>query len=50
MTTAITPADGAGEFITVPGDRRSEAPLTLAGPVPRALSSSISSACGATSE
>ncbi len=38
MTTATTPADGTSEFTTVPGDRRSEAPLTLAGPVPRALS------------
>ena len=38
MTTAITPADGTGEFTIVPGNRRSEAPLTLAGPVPQALS------------
>ena len=38
MTTAITPANGTGEFTTVPGNRRSEAPLTLAGPVPQALS------------
>ena len=38
MSAAITPADGTSEFTTVPGDRRSEAPRTLAEPVPRALS------------
>jgi len=38
VTTATTPADKTGEFITVPGDRKSEAPRTLAEPVPRALS------------
>jgi putative hydroxymethylpyrimidine transporter CytX len=38
VTAAITPASGTAEFTTVPGDRKSEAPLTLAEPVPRALS------------
>src|SRR6202000_1802983 len=35
-TESAPPA--AGEFTTVPGDRRSEAPRTLAEPVPQALS------------
>ena len=40
MTTAASPAreTTAGGFVVVPGDRHSEAPRTLAEPVPRALS------------
>ena len=43
MTAVPSPAtetapSAAGEFTTVPGDRRSEAPRTLAEPVPQALS------------
>jgi putative hydroxymethylpyrimidine transporter CytX len=35
---ATTSADTKDTFVTVPGDRRSEAPRTLAEPVPQALS------------
>ena len=38
MTTRTTPAAETSEFTIVPGDRRSEAPRTLAEPVPQALS------------
>ena len=38
MTAAITSASETGEFVTVPGNRKSEAPRTLAEPVPQALS------------
>jgi NCS1 family nucleobase:cation symporter-1 len=36
--TATTSADSKDSFVTVPGDRRSEVPRTLAEPVPQALS------------
>jgi putative hydroxymethylpyrimidine transporter CytX len=36
--TGTAPPAGTGEFTTVPGDHRSEAPRTLAEPVPQALS------------
>lgn len=38
MTATTTSASGNGDFTTVAGDRRSEAPRTLAEPVPQALS------------
>jgi NCS1 family nucleobase:cation symporter-1 len=38
VTAAITSASETGEFVIVPGNRKSEAPRTLAEPVPQALS------------
>jgi NCS1 family nucleobase:cation symporter-1 len=37
VTATTTSTSGNGDFTTVPGDRRSEAPHTLAEPVPQAL-------------
>ncbi len=38
MATTAPAQTGAGTFVTVPGDRRSEVPRNLAEPVPQALS------------
>ncbi len=38
MSATATSTSGNSDFTTVPGDRRSEAPRTLAEPVPQALS------------
>ena len=38
MATTTPAQNGAGTFVTVPGDRRSEVPRNLAEPVPQALS------------